>query len=164
MQTPSDYHGRVEIDLREPLGRAVQLVAARAAEQEVAIDSDLGGRALRVLGDAGQLQQVFLNLLLNAVQSMPGGGRIAVAAMPWPSLRDPEEARWAQVRIADTGAGIPPDQLRRVFDPFYTTKRDGTGLGLAICHGIVEQHEGEIQIDSEVGAGTTVSVRLPWSG
>ena len=66
------------------------------------------------------------------------------------------------MRIEDTGAGIPPEQMRRVFDPFYTTKRDGTGLGLAICHGIVEQHEGEIQMDSEVGAGTTVSVRLPW--
>jgi signal transduction histidine kinase len=107
------------------------------------------------------LKQVFLNLLLNALQSMPGEGRIAVTAAPWPSLRGREEARWVQVRIADTGPGIPPDQLRRVFDPFYTTKHDGTGLGLAICHGIVEQHEGEIQMDSEPGTGTTVSIRLP---
>ncbi|HEX3552563.1 MAG TPA: ATP-binding protein [Thermoanaerobaculia bacterium] len=153
---------RAEIDLLEPLGQAVQLVQAQAAEQGVAIDSDLGGPARRVLGDAGQLKQVFLNLLLNALQSMPGGGRISVAVSPWPPLRGREDAPWVQVRIADTGPGIPPDQLRRVFDPFYTTKRDGTGLGLAICHGIVEQHEGEIQMESEVGSGTTVSVRLPW--
>jgi signal transduction histidine kinase len=156
---------KAEIDLLEPLGKAVQLVQARAAEQGVVIESDFvgtaGGPALRILGDAGQLKQVFLNLLLNALQSMPGEGRIAVTAAPWPSLRGREEARWVQVRIADTGPGIPPDQLRRVFDPFYTTKHDGTGLGLAICHGIVEQHEGEIKMDSEVGTGTTVSICLP---
>src|SRR4051812_35869608 len=155
---------RVEIDLQEPLGKAVQLVQARAAEEDVSIESDFAGRELRVLGDPGSLQQVFLNLLLNAVQSMPGGGRISVSAAPWPARRGSDtfdDPRWAEVRIADTGPGIPPEQLRRVFDPFYTTKRDGTGLGLAICHGIVEQHEGEIRVDSEAGSGTTVSVRLP---
>jgi signal transduction histidine kinase len=155
---------RSEIDLREPLGKAVQLVQARAAEEGVTIDSDLGRHELRVLGDLGALQQVFLNLLLNAVQSMPGGGRISVAVAPWPALRGADNPRWAEVRIADTGPGIPPDQLRRVFDPFYTTKRDGTGLGLAICHGLIEQHEGEIRMESEEGSGTTVSVRLPWIG
>jgi signal transduction histidine kinase len=153
---------KTEIDLLEPLGKAVQLVTARAAEQGVGIESDLGMHPLRVLGDAGQLKQVFLNLLLNALQSMPGEGRIVVTAALWPPVRGRDEPRWVEVRIADTGAGIPPDQLRRVFDPFYTTKHDGTGLGLAICHGIVEQHEGEIQMESEVGAGTTVSIRLPW--
>jgi signal transduction histidine kinase len=155
---------RSEIDLREPLGKAVQLVQARAAEEDVTIESDLGHHELSVLGDSGALQQVFLNLLLNAVQSMPGGGRISVAAAPWPALRGADSPRWAVVRIADTGPGIPPEQLRRVFDPFYTTKRDGTGLGLAICHGLIEQHEGEIRMESEEGTGTTVSVRLPWSG
>ena len=65
------------------------------------------------------------------------------------------------MRIADDGPGIPPDQLRRVFDPFYTTKREGTGIGLAICHGIVEQHQGTIHLESTVGRGTTAFVRLP---
>jgi signal transduction histidine kinase len=130
----------------------------------VTIESDLARHELRVLGDPGALQQVFLNLLLNAVQSMPGGGRISVAVAPWPALRGSDGPRWVVVRIADTGPGIPPEQLRRVFDPFYTTKRDGTGLGLAICHGLVEQHEGEIRMESEEGTGTTVSVRLPWIG
>lgn len=152
-----------DIDLVEPLGQAVQLLRARAAEQGVEVCCNLGMGALRVLGDADQLKQVFLNLLLNALQSMPSGGRITVGAAPWPrdERSEPGGTRWAQARIEDTGAGIPPEQMRRVFDPFYTTKGDGTGLGLAICHGIVEQHQGEIQLESEVGKGTAVSVRLP---
>jgi signal transduction histidine kinase len=142
----------VTLDLREPLGSVVALLAARAAEQGVEIAASLPDEPLLVLGDAGQLKQVFLNLVLNAVQAMTGGGRVRVEA---------SEGEWAQVRIADTGPGIPEDQLRRVFDPFFTTKSDGTGLGLAICHGIVAQHQGEIQMESEPAAGTTVTVRLP---
>jgi signal transduction histidine kinase len=149
-----------DIDLLEPLGQAVQLLQARAAEQGVDVQCNLGVGELRVLGDADQLKQVFLNLLINSLQSMPSGGRIAVGAAPWPRS-SPGGTRWAQVRIEDTGAGIPPEQMRRIFDPFYTTKRDGTGLGLAICHGIIEQHQGEIQLESEVGVGTAVSLRLP---
>lgn len=143
-----------EIDLLEPLASAVQLVQARAAEQRVEVRSALGQGRLPVLGDAGQLKQVFLNLLINALQSMPEGGRLSVAAAP-------EKGPSVEVRIEDTGPGIPPDQLRKVFDPFYTTKGEGTGLGLAICHGIIEQHEGEIQLESEVGSGTAALIRLP---
>jgi signal transduction histidine kinase len=150
-----------EIDLLEPLGKAVQLVQARAAEQGVEIRTEFGRNGLRVLGDAGQLKQVFLNLLINALQSMSDGGRISVAVTPWALQLGRAETPWVQVQIADTGPGISPAQLRRVFDPFYTTKREGTGLGLAICHGIIEQHEGEIQLESEVGVGTTAAVRLP---
>ncbi len=149
-----------DIDLLEPLGQAVQLLQARAAEQGVKVQCSLGVDGLRVLGDADQLKQVFLNLLINSLQSMPSGGRITVGASPRPG-NEPGGTRWAQVRIEDTGAGIPPEQMRRVFDPFYTTKRDGTGLGLAICNGIVEQHQGEIRLESEVGKGTAVSVLLP---
>lgn len=152
---------KAEIDLLEPLGQAVHLLQARAAEQGVGIESEFGGNGLRVLGDAGQLKQVFLNLLINSLQAMPDGGRIAVGVTRWSPPLGQEGAPWAQVRIEDTGPGIPPEQLRRVFDPFYTTKKDGTGLGLAICHGIIEQHEGEIQLESEVGKGTMASVRLP---
>ncbi len=152
-----------EVDLLTTLRKAVQLVQARAAEQGVEIRSDLAVESLRVLGDDGQLKQVFLNLLLNALQAMSNGGRISVTAHPWSprSGLNPRDASWAEICIKDTGPGMPPDQLRRVFDPFFTTKRDGTGLGLAICHGIIEQHEGEIHLESEVGEGTTVAVRLP---
>lgn len=152
-----------EIDLLTTLSKAVQLVQARAAEQGVEIRSDLAAGDLRVLGDDGQLKQVFLNLLLNALQAMLNGGRISVTVHPW-SPRPGQisrDASWAEICIKDTGPGMPPDQLRRVFDPFYTTKRDGTGLGLAICHGIIEQHAGEIHLESKVGEGTTVAIRLP---
>lgn len=152
---------QARLDLREPLGGAVQLLRAQAAEQEVELESDLGGEPLDVLGDAGQLRQVFLNLLLNAIQSMPGGGRIAVGVRPWAPDAVPSARSWIEARIADSGPGMSADELRRVFDPFYTTKGEGTGLGLAICHGIVTQHGGEILLEGELGIGTTALVRLP---
>jgi two-component system, NtrC family, sensor kinase len=150
------------LDLLDPLEKALQLVRAQAGDQGVALQASLGGGGpVQIRGDAGQLKQVFLNLLLNALQSTPDGGRICVSVVPWFPAQDGTASPWAQVVITDTGAGIPSDQLQRVFDAFYTTKRDGTGLGLAICHGIVEQHHGEIRLESEIGRGTTVSVRLP---
>jgi signal transduction histidine kinase len=152
---------RSEMDLLATLRGAVQLVQARAAEQSVTIAGDLGGGPCLLLGDAGQLKQVFLNLMMNALQSMPQGGRITVSVGPWLPPAGAATHDWVEVRIEDNGPGIPPDQLRRVFERFYTTQREGTGLGLAICQGIVEQHEGEIHLDSEVGKGTTVSLRLP---
>ena len=152
-----------EIDLLAPLAASVHLVQARADEQRVVLEPNLG-EPLPVLGDTGQLKQVFLNLLLNALQAMPEEGRITIAAGPWGPPSGDGAARWGQVRIADTGPGIPADELRRVFDPFFSTKRDGTGLGLAICHGIVERHQGEIRLESEVGRGTTALVRLPLVG
>jgi signal transduction histidine kinase len=145
----------VEIDVLDPLAKAVQLLRARAREQGVEIDASLPAEPVPALGDSGQLKQVFLNLLLNAIQSMPGGGLVRVTVAT--------EGR-VEIRISDTGPGIPPDKLRQVFDPFYTTKSDGTGLGLAICHSIVEQHQGEIEIKSEEGSGTAVVVRLPPAG
>lgn len=148
-----------EIDGLDPLARAVQLLRARAREQGVEIAEALPPEPVPVLGDAGQLKQVFLNLLLNAIQSMPDGGLVRVMA----AAQEGQEA-WLRIRIADGGAGIPADQLRQVFDPFYTTKSDGTGLGLAICHSILEQHQGEIEIESEAGHGTAVTVRLPLAG
>ncbi|HKH44153.1 MAG TPA: ATP-binding protein [Thermoanaerobaculia bacterium] len=151
-----------EVDLLAPLSASVHLVQARADEQKVVLESSFGHEPLRVLADAGQLKQVFLNLLMNALQSMPNGGRITLTAGPWGSPSG--TGRWGQVRIADTGPGIPAEELRKAFDPFFTTKRDGTGLGLAICHGIIEQHQGEIRLESETGRGTTALVRLPLIG
>ncbi len=149
------------IDLREPLGGALQLLRAQAAERKIEVASSLGREPLSVLGDPGQLKQVFLNLLLNALQSMPPGGRVAAVVPPAAPRGAHGDPRWLEVRIEDTGPGIPPDELRRVFDPFFTTKHEGTGLGLAICHGIIEQHGGELQLESEVGRGTVATVRLP---
>jgi len=106
--------------------------------------------------DANQLSQVLMNLLLNAAQATPEGGRITVSATP---LHSREEL---QIRVADTGCGIPPEVLPHVFEPFFTTKRGkGTGLGLSISQAYVRSHNGEIQIVSQPGRGTTVTITLP---
>lgn len=148
------------LDLREPLARATNLVQAQASQQGIEIRTSSAPGPIKVLGDAGQLEQVFLNLLLNALQTMAEGGRIEVSASDWPhdGGAGPE---WVEVSIADTGPGMAPEELLKVFNPFYTTKKEGTGLGLAICHGILERHRGEISLESAVGRGTRASVRLP---
>jgi signal transduction histidine kinase len=106
--------------------------------------------------DANQLSQVLMNLLLNAAQATPEGGRITVFAERVPS------AESVEIRIVDTGCGIPPDVLPHVFEPFFTTKRGkGTGLGLSISQTYVRSHEGEIQIESAPDCGTTVTITLP---
>jgi signal transduction histidine kinase len=104
---------------------------------------------------AGQLSQVWMNLLVNAAQAMDGHGEIRIT-----TLRSGDQV---MVKIRDNGPGIPEDVLIRIFDPFFTTKSvgDGTGLGLSIVHGIIERHSGEINVESAVGVGTTFTVRLP---
>lgn len=101
-----------------------------------------------------ELAQVFLNLVLNAVDAMPEGGTLRVTS------RLAEDGRLA-VAFSDTGRGIPPEYLPRVFEPFFSTKDNGTGLGLAISYGIVQRHRGEIQVRSQIGEGTTFTVWLP---
>jgi len=106
--------------------------------------------------DANQLSQVLMNLLLNDAQATPEGGKITVSA----ERSQSEDS--VEIRIVDTGCGIPADILPHVFEPFFTTKRGkGTGLGLSISQTYVRSHDGEIQIDSVPNSGTTVTIRLP---
>lgn len=143
------------VELAELLGQSVGLVAARARGQRVAVRLDVPP-ALSLRADPNQLKQVLLNVFLNALQAMPHGGELRVSATP--------RGRWLELRVADTGPGIAPEHLERVFDPFFTTRPDGTGLGLSICYGIVERHGGEMEVRSEAGSGAEVVVRLPRSG
>ena len=106
-----------------------------------------------IVADADQLLQVFLNLIQNAVQATPSGGVI--------SVRMKQEGAGVLIEVEDTGAGIRPDDLPRVFDPFFTTRARGTGLGLFVTHGIVQRHRGSIEVQSELGKGTRFRVRLP---
>lgn len=108
-------------------------------------------------GDRDQINQVITNLLNNAYDALNGQGRIDIRL-----TADPE---WAHLRVTDNGAGIPPEARAHLFEPFFTTKPEGkgTGLGLAICIGIVESHGGSIDVESEVGKGSTFSVHLPRS-
>ena len=108
-----------------------------------------------MLGDPERLQQVFLNLFLNAVDAMPDGGELAVSVRP--------HANEVEVRVGDTGHGIPAGDLERVFEPFYTTKAagEGSGLGLAVVQGIVAEHHGAIEVLRSDGAGTEFRLLLP---
>ena len=110
--------------------------------------------------DPSQIQQVFMNLIINAAEAMTGGRPADADDAAWTA-----SGRFVEVEFADTGCGIKEADLERIFDPFFTTKgaRHGTGLGLAISYGIVKEHRGTIAVESEVGKGTTFVVRLPVS-
>jgi signal transduction histidine kinase len=120
----------------------------------------IGGDArfipLTVTLDSNQIRQVFLNLLRNAIDATRPGGEISIRLL----LED----RYVVVKISDTGIGIRPQHLDKIFDLFYTTKPKGTGLGLAICKKIAQDHGGDITVESEEGKGTTVTLRLPYRG
>jgi signal transduction histidine kinase len=106
-----------------------------------------------IAADAGQIQQALLNLFLNAVQAMPEGGALTVAAEPADHA--------VRIQIRDTGAGIPQENLTRIFQPFFTTKHRGTGLGLSITRNIIEKHRGTICVASAPGQGTVFTLVLP---
>ncbi len=109
----------------------------------------------------GQIEQILVNLVINARQAMPHGGRLLI------DVRDNPRTDMVEIRLADTGVGIPPDQLRLIFEPFYTTKEPdehghgGTGLGLSVCRQIIEQHQGRIRVESVAGKGAMFTVKLP---
>jgi PAS domain S-box-containing protein len=103
--------------------------------------------------DTDQIRQVLVNIVMNAVQAMPEGGKLTIAA----SQRD----RFLQVKVTDTGHGIPEEIIGKIFDPLFTTKAKGIGLGLAVCKSIIDRHQGHIEAESEVGKGTTFTIKLP---
>ena len=103
--------------------------------------------------DTDQIRQVMVNILLNAVQAMPEGGKLTLSAR----ARD----KFLEVEISDTGCGIPKEAMGKIFDPLFTTKAKGIGLGLAVCKAIIDRHEGNIEVKSETGRGTTVNIKLP---
>ena len=123
--------------------------------QGIVLQKQLAPELPPVWGNAARLQQVFTNLLINAQQATPSGGVVTVISE---SSNDPKGV-W--VHIEDTGEGIPPDALEHIFEPFYTHKAEGTGLGLSIARQVVLEHNGQIQVASEVGKGTRFSIFLP---
>jgi PAS domain S-box-containing protein len=108
-----------------------------------------------VRGDLQQLQEVFLNILINAYQSMPNGGVIQITTSNFENL-------YVQIQISDTGVGIPAHQLKNIFMPFFSTKDTGIGLGLSICHNIIKNHNGSIELVSQVNRGSTFTIKLPF--
>jgi signal transduction histidine kinase len=115
-------------------------------------------------GDMHQLEQAFVNLLLNGVEAINASGTLAVTTELLPGEDGQLPRRWMRIRVADSGGGITPENMSRLFEPFFTTKQNGTGLGLAVTRRIIEEHNGSIQVESKAGNGTTFTVMLPMKG
>jgi signal transduction histidine kinase len=157
------------LDLNDRLKQLIALLT-RVLSETITLELIEGVRLPQVEGDASQLDQVFMNLCINAREAMPSGGKITieteqvlldadfVAAHPWAS-----SGRYVVVTVTDTGTGMPKDVQDRVFEPFFTTKKDrgGTGLGLAVAYGVVRQHRGLLHCYSEPGVGTVFKIYLP---
>jgi PAS domain S-box-containing protein len=148
-----------DTNLNQVIRDTLSLLEHQFKTAQIIVDLELAEELPPIYGNPGKLQQVFLNLLLNAKEAMPGGGRLRVAT----AVNGQVEAL-----ISDSGSGIAPEHLKRIYDPFFTTKtnarpgdRRGTGLGLSVSYGIIQEHAGKIRVESSVGAGTTFHLEFP---
>lgn len=148
-----------DIDLNDVISSVVDLIRHRIELQDQSFRLDLTRKPLFVHGDTNRLQQCFLNLVFNAIESMGPGGRLEIITT------GQTNERIARVEIRDTGHGIPQKHLDHIYDPFFTTKAmgEGTGMGLSIVYGVVKNHQGEIKVHSDVGKGTTFTILLPFA-
>ena len=143
------------LEVHEPLAHALCLLEARFKHQGITVLLDVSSDLPPIRGRAEQLEQVFLNVLVNAWHAMPGGGTLTIVAC------GPTD-RKVRLSFQDTGIGMSPEVLARVCEPFYTTKGEhGTGLGLAICKQIMDHHQGTMHLESTPGVGTTVILEFP---
>ncbi|MGH7176980.1 MAG: sensor histidine kinase [Tepidisphaeraceae bacterium] len=152
------FAGRIEldrkpVDLRELLADLVDFFAPQAQSQHVRLRLNVADEPLVVSADAKLIKQCLLNLMLNAVQAMPQGGDLILSGS--------QNSDGARIDVIDTGRGIAPEMISRIFDAYYTTKRGGTGLGLAMAKRIIEEHGGTIGVQSEVGKGSDFCIELP---
>jgi len=154
-------------DVRLIVARTLELLSSTARKQRVTAELAAGGGAALAEIDQNQIQQALANVIVNGIQSMPEGGRLTVdvsarRARP-PGDSAPSEGDYLCVAVQDQGHGIAPEHLGRIFEPFFTTKDvgEGTGLGLSVAYGIVSEHGGWIEVESEVGRGTCFRVFLP---
>ena len=161
-----------QLDMNEVVGNMTKMLG-RILGEDIALQLHYSPHRALVQADAGMMEQILLNLAVNSRDAMPQGGlltiRIVVLEVDFRRLAERPEARsghFVCLSVMDTGCGIPPENLRRIFEPFFTTKAigKGTGLGLATVYGIVKQHQGWIEVESEVGKGTAINVFLPRCG
>ncbi|MBW1732090.1 MAG: GHKL domain-containing protein [Deltaproteobacteria bacterium] len=145
-----------KLEVKEVVQKTVNLIRNQLMIVGVKLECNTPERIPPIRGNLHNLEQVFLNLLLNAIQAMPNGGKITIG------VREAEDG-YVAIEVSDTGVGIKPEALEKIFDPFYTTKPAGrgTGLGLSIVYGIVKKHGGYVEVKSEVNVGTTFTVYLP---
>jgi len=142
-------------DINDVVERTAQLLEKQASVRNIKLIKDLDRSLPQMELDKNKIQQVFSNLIINAVEAMPGGGTLTIVS------RRGGKGGWVEIVFADTGVGIPKENLPKLFDPFFTTKIVGTGLGLAVSYGIIHQRGGTISVKSEVGRGSVFTVILP---
>ena len=148
-------------DVNAIIDRMEVLISAEARKKNITITKKYAPNLPSVLVDAEQIKQVLLNILLNAIQAIEGQGEIWIDTRIIRLTRDDESEAFLQIEIRDTGIGILPENLDHVFDPFFSTRPEGSGLGLAISHQIVHEHGGFIDLESEVGKGTSFRINFP---
>lgn len=155
---------QMSVDVPPLLESMLDILSQQFEKQDIRVVKDMDENMPAVKGDPDHLQQVFLNLMFNAVQAMPEGGTMNLTASPkWASQDGGKEKQglYVEVCVSDTGIGMDREVVERIFDPFFTTKHQGTGLGLTVAHGIVQEHKGWISVESQVGKGSVFRVCLP---
>jgi len=154
---------RVMTDLTRLVEEVLVLAEKDLSKHRIHVEKKFVGRPEAPVVP-GQIEQILLNLVINARQAMPRGGRLRI------EVRENQRTQLAEIKVSDSGVGIPPEQLRLIFEPFYSTKEPdehghgGNGLGLSVCRQIIEQHHGRIRVESLVGKGSTFTVKLPLAG
>ncbi len=146
---------KTKSDINELIDRTTQLLENQASFQNVKIIKNPEAGLPQIQLDKTKIQQVFWNLMLNACAAMPKGGNLTIIS------RLDDDRKYVEIVFIDTGVGIPRENINKLFDPFFTTKSSGTGLGLAVSYGIIQQHDGKIEVKSEVGQGSVFTVKLP---
>lgn len=148
-------------DLNALIDRMGVLIANEAKKKNITLIKNYDPHLPTIMVDAEQLKQVLLNILLNAIQAIEKEGKIWIETRLVQIKQEEKTKSYAQIEIRDTGMGIPPENIEHVFDPFFSTKPEGSGLGLAISHQIIHEHGGFIDVESEVGKGTSFRINLP---
>jgi signal transduction histidine kinase len=152
----------VPVRVNDVVRDVLSLLEHQLTRARVKVRLELGDDVPEVMGDENKLQQVFLNLILNAQDAMASGGWLTIKTSASPPAS--EDSQEVVAIVSDTGQGISQDDIKRIYDPFFTTKRagaSGTGLGLSITYGIIQEHSGHIGVESSLGQGTSFQIRLP---
>lgn len=145
-------------DINEIINRTLQLLENQTSFQNISIIKKLNQNLPQIRVDKDKVEQVFWNLMINASEAMPGGGTLNI------SSQFSTDKKYIEIEFIDTGKGIPKVNINKLFDPFFSTKSSGTGLGLAVSYGIIEQHQGKIEVKSELGQGSVFTISLPITG
>jgi signal transduction histidine kinase len=150
-----------EESINDVVDGIARILESEAKEKGVEITRDFAAELPKVWIDREQMKQVFMNLILNAIQAIKEGGSIFISTRSYSKNEAGQAGKFVQIEIRDTGVGIPEEHLDHIFDPFFTSKDEGSGLGLSISHQIVQEHGGYVTVESKLGTGTSFFINLP---